>query len=204
MYTLYFLPDACSLAIHSILNELELPLELVHRQDAVDFERLNPAVTVPVLTRDDQVLNEGVAIVMQLMEQHDNQLLPRSGAFRQRALENMLFANASMHPAYGRLFFIDSAITDPIARQQAFVAAVVQINALWQAVETRLQGQPYLGGEQISPADFFLAVYSRWGAAFPVEIEVGALARGMIERVLERDSVQLAIQREQEYCAYVR
>ncbi|HCB38246.1 MAG TPA: glutathione S-transferase [Gammaproteobacteria bacterium] len=199
MYTLYFIPDACSLAIHSILNELDQPLTLIHKQDAAEFAQLNPVQTVPVLVDEGEVLCEGAAILLHLLDKHDNRLLPRRGAPRQRAIEQMLLANATVHPAYGRLFFIDGVLQRETARHQAFAAAAAQISALWQALETRLQGQPYLGGEHVSAADFLLAVYYRWGALFPVEIETGPRARAMVERVLARDSVQRAIQREQEY-----
>ena len=37
MYTLYFLPSACSLATQAILNELNQPVELIHKGEAGNF-----------------------------------------------------------------------------------------------------------------------------------------------------------------------
>ncbi|MYM63373.1 glutathione S-transferase family protein [Pseudomaricurvus sp. HS19] len=199
MYTLYFLPGACSLATQVVLNELAQPVRLIHKQDAENFQELNPAGTVPVLKHDGQVLNEGVAILLQLLQQHDNPLLPSGSTEKQRAIEDMMFANASMHPAYGRLFFLENNLNATAHKQQAFQAAASAINHLWSVVETKLGKQAFLGGDTLSPADIMLTVYSRWGGLFPVDIVIGPRTRAMINRVIQRDSFQLALQREANY-----
>lgn len=199
MYTLYFIPGACSLATQAILNELNQESTLVHKLDVDHFESLNPAGTVPVLVDGDKVLNEGAAIILHLLNRHKNKLLPESGDARHRAIEHMMFANATMHPAYGRLFFAQGNVTDSAARQQIFDSAAAAINKLWQVVEAKLEHEPFLGGQDISPADILLAVYSRWGDFFPVEIVLGPRSRRMVDAVQQRDSMQRAIQREQDY-----
>lgn len=199
MYTLYFLPGACSLATQAVLNELQQEVKLVHKQDAPDYTQLNPAGTVPVLVDNGRVLNEGVAILLYLLEKHDNTLLPNDAEARQQAIENMLFANASMHPAYGRLFFIENNLSANAAKQEAFSAAATAISNLWQVIEARLGTQRFLGGEQPSPADFMLTVYSRWGQAFPVDIQIGPRTRAMLDAVAARDSFVRALEREHHY-----
>jgi len=201
MYTLYFIPSACSLATQAILNELDQESTLVHKLEADHFETLNPVGTVPVLVDGGKVINEGVAIILYLLNKHENNLIPESGDARYRAIENMMFANATMHPAYGRLFFAQANVTDPTVRQQIFDSAAVAINKLWQVVEAKLEHMSYLGGQDISPADILLAVYSRWGDFFPVDIVLGPNSRRMVDAVLKRDSMQRAIQREQDYSA---
>lgn len=201
MYTLYFIPGACSLATQAILNELNQESTLVHKLEADHFETLNPAGTVPVLVDGDMVLNEGVAIILHLLNKHKNNLIAESGDARHQAIENMLFANATMHPAYGRLFFAQANVNDAAARQQVFDSAAVAINKLWQVVEAKLEHMPYLGGHDISAADILLAVYSRWGDFFPVDIVLGPRSWQMVDAVLKRDSMQLALQREEAYSA---
>lgn len=66
----------------------------------------------------------------------------------------MLFANATMHPAYGRLFFAQANVIDAAARQQVFDSAAVAINKLWQVVEAKLEHMPYLGGMTSPPPTF--------------------------------------------------
>ena len=64
-----------------------------------------------------------------------------------------------------------------------------------------MEHSPYLGGQDISPADILLAVYSRWGDFFPVDIVLGPRSRQMVDAVLKRDSMQLALKREEAYSA---
>ena len=201
MYTLYFIPGACSLATQAILNELNQAVKLIHKEDADNYDVLNPVGTVPVLIDQNRVLNEGVPILLHLLDKHDNKLIARDGEDRHQAIENMMFANASVHPAYGRLFFAEGYITNTEGKQQAFDAAVSVINKLWAAVEDKLQGQTYLGGDSVSPADFLLAVYSRWGQSFPVDIVIGPNTQKMIDAVIGRDSFQKALKRESDYSA---
>ena len=112
-----------------------------------------------------------------------------------------MFANATMHPKYSLLFFIDQNINDEKAKQSAFRAAEQAINALWQVVEKQLSDQEFLGGDEPSAADVLLAVYSRWGKSFPVNITLGANSEKMVETVLLRPSFQRALAAEEQHSA---
>ncbi|TQV88840.1 glutathione S-transferase family protein [Aliikangiella coralliicola] len=201
MYTLYFSPGTCALATHAILNELGQTVKIVDRANAENFEKLNPVGAVPVLKDGDLVLTEGAAILLHLLDKHPNPLLPKEGIDRSTALSDMLFANATMHPAYGRLFFVSQLNIDSKTKQTVLEAAAGAINALWQVVEARLQTQSFLGGETPSPADFLLAVYSSWGGAFPVDIKIGPQGRQMIEAIQSRPGYQLALNEQQSKAA---
>lgn len=196
MYELYYLPDACSLATHTVLHELGQPVRLIDRNVATGFTALNPVGAVPVLVDGDLVLREGVAILIHLLETHDSPMLPSAGPGRRQAIESMLFANATMHPAYGRLFFIAEHIRDEAARAEAFQAAVEAIDALWRVVDRQVGDKAYLDGDDLSVADVLLTVYSRWGAHFPVRITLGANSERMIANVLARPSFQRALAAE--------
>lgn len=201
MYTLYFVPDACSLATQVVLRELGQDVELIHKQQVADYQQLNPVGAVPLLRDNDQLLREGAAIMLHLLEKHHSPMLPASGLARQEAIRNIMFANASMHPAYSRLFFAAANISDEQARQDFFQRATDSINALWNVVEQQLQHQRFLGGEQPSAADIMLSVYARWGAAFPVDIQIGEKTQAMIRHVQAMDSFRQALQAEQNISA---
>ncbi len=202
MYTLYILPDACSLATHVALRELQQPVEIIHRQQVENFTSLNPVGTVPVLVDGNTVLREGAAAMIYLLNKHNSPMLPANdAAARHKAVENIMFANATMHPAYGRLFFAAQNISNIETRQQVFESAAQAINSLWQVVEDQLGEQPFLGGTDASAADIMLAVYSRWGDGFPVSINIGPKAMGMIEQILAMPSFQQAVQVEQQQSA---
>ena len=173
MYTLYYLPGACSLATQVVLHELNQVVKIIDKQQVEDFNTISPVGTVPVLVDGETTLHEGAAILLYLLNKHENSMLPTSGPARQQAIQNIMFANATMHPAYGRLFFIAQNIKDEQAKQTAFTAAAENINQLWQVVEQQLSAKDFLGGDKPSAADIMLAVYSRWGEHFPVELTFG-------------------------------
>lgn len=196
MYTLHYLPDACSLATQVILRELNQPVRLVERQGPADFSVLNPVGAVPVLIDGKRVLREGAAIILYLLDKHDNALIPTEPEAKSQAIENILFANATMHPAYGRLFFNADHLSDGPEKDKAFEAAANAINHLWGVVEQKLDQQAFLGGDKVSAADILLAVYARWGEFFPVDIRMGAKTTRMLNTVMQLESFRLSLEAE--------
>jgi glutathione S-transferase len=201
MYTLYYLPGACSLATQVVIHELGQAVEIIDKQQVSDFRAINPAGMVPVLVDNGKTLQEGAAIMLYLLNKHQHTMLPATGRVREQAIQNIMFANATMHPAYSRLFFIDQNIVDEKSKKSSFDAAAQSINSLWQIVEQQLLTQDFLGGDQPSAADIMLTVYSRWGANFPVEISLGNNTRKMLNAVQEMASFQRALSAEQRQSA---
>lgn len=197
MYQLYYLPGACSLATQVVLRELNQPHEIINRNSVSNFETLNPYRTVPVLKDGSETLLEGAAIMIHLLEKHGGDWLPKQGDKRRRAIQDIMFANATVHPAYSKLFFIANAIDDEKTRLLALEKAAVSVNQLWQVVNTRLAQQPFLGGQNPSAADIMLAVYSRWNQYFPVKIVLGDRTGKMIDAVLKRPTFIAALQAEE-------
>ncbi|QLC72654.1 glutathione S-transferase family protein [Pseudomonas sp. LPB0260] len=197
MYKLYYLPGACSLAIHALLNELNQPVEAIDRNKATDFDKLESRGMVPVLVDNGQVIREGAAIILYLLDKHKNQMLPESGLEKARFIEWVMFANATMHPAYGRLFFIGKTLDDGPAKEQALSAASDAINALWGAVDKQLQQSTFVCGDRITVVDMMLAVYASWGQYFPVDILMSDKVRRMIEAVKAHPAFIKAIEDQQ-------
>jgi len=196
MYTLYYFPDACSLATQVVLNELDQPVEIIDVQKVDDFKAINPVGTVPVLMDNGNTFREGAAVILYLLNKHQNTMLPATGARREQAIQDIMFANATMHPTYSRLFFIAQNITDEKTKQSSFNATAQSISRLWQVVEKQLAKQDFLGGDQPSAADIMLTVYSRWGASFPVDIALGKNTQKMVNVVQSMPSFQRALAAE--------
>lgn len=196
MYKLIYMPGACSLAIHALLNELKQDVEIVDRSKAVDFDKHDSRGMVPVLIDNGQSIREGAAIILYLLEKHKNNMMPESGLEKARFVEWVMFANATMHPAYGRLFFIGKTMEDGPAKHQALNAAADAISTLWQSVERQLKSVSYMFGEQISAVDFMLAVYASWGQYFPVDIIMGDKVRRMIAAVNAQSAFINAVEDE--------
>jgi len=196
VYTLYYLPGASSLAIHAVLRELGQPVNLIERDSTYDFLDLNPVGAVPVLIDEDLVIRESAAILLHLLDKHENTLLPGSGARRTQALESMMFANATIHGAYRRLFFIQGYMLDEPARSDALEAAVQWIERLWAIVDRRIGVKSFLDGSHVSAADFLLTVYARWNRSLPTPIRLGANTARVVERVTGLPAFQQALAAE--------
>lgn len=186
MYQLYSLPGTCAVATQVILRELEQDFDVISRDSEADYHEINPVGVVPALKTDDTVITEGVAILLHLLEEHPNTLMPSKGTpTYTQAIENMLFANATMHPAYSRLFFINAQDLQDGIKQQLLNAAAADISKLWCVVEKKLENNPegacFLSGNRHSPADILLTVYASWGDYFPITIEIGPKATRMLE-----------------------
>ncbi|WP_028468862.1 glutathione S-transferase family protein [Neptunomonas japonica] len=201
MYTLYYSPGACSLATQVVIYELDQAVEIIDKQQVSDFNAINPAGMVPVLVDNGKTLLEGAAVMLYLLNKHQNTMLPAIGRGREQAIQNIMFANATMHPAYNRLFFIAQNITNEKAKQLAFDAAAQAITGLWEIVEQQLAMQDFLGGDQPCASDIMLSVYSRWGASFPVEISLGKNTNKMLNAVQAMASFKRAIDAEQRQSA---
>lgn len=196
MYTLYYLPGASSLAIHAVLRELQQPVNLIERDSTYDFLDLNPVGAVPVLIDDDLVIREGAAILLHLLDKHENTLLPKSGAERTQALESLMFANATLHGAYSSLFFVQGYMLEEPIRTAAFDAAIKRVERLWAFVDRRVGVKSFLDGNQVSAADFLLAVFARWNVGLPTPIHLGANTERMVEHVTGRPAFQQALAAE--------
>lgn len=197
MYQLFYLPGACSLATHVILRELGQEVELINIQQIDNFREINPVGTVPVLVDGTNTMFEGAAILLHIFNKHENSMMPEKGVSRQKAIQDIMFANSTMHPAYGRLFFIGQNISDEDSKKLAFNAAVKNINRLWQVIENKLDGEIFLGGNAPSAADIMLAVYSRWAASFPVDIVFGEKTTKLLNAVKEMPSFKKSDEAEQ-------
>lgn len=196
MYKLIYMPGACSLAIHALLNELKQDVEIVDRSKVVNFDKHDSRGMVPVLIDNGQNIREGAAIILYLLEKHKNSMIPESGLDKTRFIEWVMFANATMHPAYGRLFFIGKTMEDGPAKQNALNAAADAISSLWQAVEHQLKNGNFIFGDKITAVDFMLGVYASWGQYFPVDIVMGDKVRRLISAVNASPSFIRAIEDE--------
>ena len=198
MYTLYFSPGACSLAIQAVLHHLDQEVNAIDVNKVDNYADINPVGAVPVLIDGETTLKEGGAILLHLLEKHQSRLLPASGSARQKAIHDLMFANSTVHPAYARLFFIGNNISDEKAKHEALNATALELNKLWGIIEKELADKPFLGGNEPAVADFLLAVYSTWGTYFPIDVVFGEQTYAMIKAIHALPSYQKALTAQQQ------
>ncbi len=197
MYTLYYSKGACSAATQVVLRELGQEVTIIDVQQLNNFKTINPVGAVPVLVDGDKTLTEGAAIMLHILNKHDSTLFPVNESDRQLAIQDIMFANASMHPAYSKLFFLAQHVNDEKVKQEALNSAAKAINQLWQVIEDKLTTNKFLGGDTPSAADIMLAVYSRWGDYFPVDIILGEKTTSMLNAIQTMPSFIKTDQAEQ-------
>ena len=169
MYSLYYAPGAASLVVHWLLIELGAPHELrlvdtqARQHKSAQYLALNPNGVVPTLIDDDgKPLYEAAALVLHLADRHaQSGLAPalddaRRGEYLQWVLN---LANTLQSPL--RLWWypqdIDEAHADTVKD-----GARRRIEATWDRLDAHLAAHgPYLLGERVSAADFYLTMLMR-------------------------------------------
>ena len=105
--------------------------------------------------------------MLHILTKHENSLFPTQAEARQEAIQDIMFANATMHPAYGRLFFLGQNVADEKIKQDTLDSAAESINSLWQVVENQLANKSFLGGDSPSAADNNAERLLSLGCIFP-------------------------------------
>jgi glutathione S-transferase len=203
MYKLYYSAGSCSMGPHIALNECNQPvtlekIDLMSGQGQTpEYLKINPRGQVPVLVDGDQVIREGAAIMMHILEKHQSPLLPKSGKERDAALEWLMFCNATLHPAYARVFFLKRNAPEGEAKEKLFDVSVAMINKLWTEVEQRLSQQPYLAGKDVTMADILLTVIANWSGMMPRPVQFGPNTKKLFQQMIERPAYKKALEAEQ-------
>lgn len=199
MYKLYYSPGTCSMAVHILFIEIQEQFELVDtsisagKNRTPEFLAVNPRGSVPVLDDNGAILREGAAILMHLAEKHKSPLLPASGDARREAIEWLCFFNSTLHPAYGRLFFLlRNEGTD-----KQFQVSYAAIQKQWNEIEGHLSKQAYIAGADITLADILMTVIANWGDKFfPGKITLGPVTKKLLKTVSSRPAFRQAMKAE--------
>ena len=191
------------MAAHVVLNSVGAAVTLhkldlaAGQQKSPEFLKLNSRGQVPVLVDDGFALREGAAILVYLCEKHQSALLPREGQGRAVALEWLMFCNATLHPAYSRVFALPRQNIDQAAKDALSAIYIDGINALWQDVEARLGQTAFLAGDSMTVGDILLAVIANWGATFPKPVVIGPKTKQLLKKITALPAYQKALEVEQ-------
>jgi len=194
---LYMHAAACSLSPHIVCRELGLPLELiavdhkVHRTSTdEDYLAINGNGYVPILELDDGTrIMEGPAIVQYLADLRPaSDLAPPAGTLARTRLQTWLnFITSELHKPYAMLMSPD------FQAAHATLIAKLQERIAW--VDAQLTG-PYLLGEQITVADFYLFVVLNWSLYAKVDLARHPKLVDYQRRIAARPGVQTALAAE--------
>lgn len=199
MYTLYYSPGVCSMSVHVVLEELGAEFDTYkvdlskgeHQQP--EYLAINPRGQVGALKTEDGIFTENAAMIIYLDDKHGNKLIPAQGAERLKALQWLMYANSTLHPAYAKaLFSMRNG-----APEETIKAACDGVQAQWDLVEKQLteSGGPFLCGDNFTPGDIYTAVVANW-QFIPHLPTFGPKTKAFLEAVTSRPSYQRAIATE--------
>lgn len=174
---LYYLPGACSLASHIVLEWIGAPYEAVEvKRDqlkAPEYLKLNPSGVVPTLVDGDFVVTENVAILHYLSDLHAEQKLAGDDTPRGRAAVNhwLGFINSDLHQSFKPIFGPARFIADTSQHAELTDNARKKLSGLFGLLNTPLAKHDWLTGSRRSIADAYLFVLLRWAKANHVDLK---------------------------------
>ena len=170
---LYYMPGACSIGIHVLLEEIGKPYDL-HKVDGAkqeqygpDFVKLNPKSKVPTLQRDDgSVLTEFPAIALWLARKNPEKgLIPADADDEARAIEALDYVVSAMHmQGFSRMFRPGNFAYTEADHDKVKARGKEIFEKGLALMDKALEGKEYVAGK-FSIADAALFYVEFWAAA---------------------------------------
>jgi len=174
---LYYLPGACSLADHIVLEWSGLSYETqpVAREEmgGAEFRKISPSGAVPVITDGDWALTQNVAILEYIAEQAPQANLLGDGTARSRAEVRrwLAFANADIHKAFSLIFGTPRYISGDAEQDALRANAATILRTLFGVANAQLAGRDWIAGTPShSVADAYLYVMLVWAKVKNIDL----------------------------------
>jgi glutathione S-transferase len=192
MLILYYSPGACSQAPHILMHEvgiehdsIRVDLRTKKLEDGSDYLKVNPKGAVPALELENgEVLTENAVVLQYLGDRTPaSKVFPALGNFRRyRVLELVNFITTELHKRFGLLF-------DPEAAEGFKDFVMGGLSRKLDYIDGRIGAGPFLMGEELTLADPYLFVITRWTEQM-IGLQNWPNLRDFYERMLARHSVR--------------
>jgi glutathione S-transferase len=206
---LYYMPGACSIGIHVLLEEIGKPYDLQkidganREQYGPAFVKINPKSKVPTLQKDDgSVLTEFPAIATWLARKNpDKNLLPADADGEARALEAMDYVVSTMHmQGFSRMFRPANYAPTEADHDKVKARGKEIMEGGLALMDKALEGKEYVAGK-FSVADAALFYVTFWASGrmkMPLPKNVAAhyermKARPAVKRTVEQEGLTGAV-----------
>lgn len=194
MLTLYYAPNTCSLATHLVLAQAGADYALVkidfaaQEQRSAAYLKINPKGRVPALVTERGVLTETPAMLLYLAQMFPAaKLAPLDDPFslaETNAFNSYLCS--TVHVAHAHRLRGNRWADEPAAWEAMRQKVPQSVGDAFAPIESEYLRGPWVMGEQIGIADFYLLTLARW-----LEIDGVDLAR--LPRVLDHRARMLAL-----------
>jgi len=201
---LYYAPGAASMLVHWLLLELDVPhvLHLVDTaagaQKRPEYLALNPNGVVPTLVHGGVPMHESAALAMTLADEHPQSgLAPTPGSALRPAYNQWMFHLANAVQPLFRLWWYPHEAAGEAQSDAVRAHVAPRIEAAWARIDTQLEkGGPYLLGQTLSVADFYLTMLMRWSRNMPTPATDWPRLAQLARRMRARPSFKALYQRE--------
>jgi glutathione S-transferase len=200
---LYYMPGACSIGIHVLLEEIGKPYDLQkidgakQEQYGPDFVKINPKSKVPTLVKDDgSVLTEFPAIATWLARKNpDKDLLPTDPDSEARVLEALDYVVSTMHmQGFSRMFRPANYAPSEADHDKVKARGKEIMEKGLALMDKALEGKEYVAGK-FSIADAALFYVEFWAAA-RMKMTLPKNCAAHYERMKNRPAVKRTIEQE--------
>lgn len=202
MYTFYFAPGACSLAVQIKLQAIAQPyqsisINLKQRQHMTEaFSRINPLQRVPVLEFDGEYFSEAMALLLLLEYRHPQNLLPESPVLLAKVLQKMNWLSNTLHIDFAALWRPVRFSADDTVQQQLSAEAKVRLLAHFELLNDELAQCKYWLSDSLTLADYYLIPFLRWGKVVLPEVALLTQIQRYLDVMAKRPEVSAALKME--------
>ncbi len=160
MYTIYTIPGSCSSGITILLEKLQLEYTAIKREDVSNYSEIVPTNQVPALKLSDgQIITEGAAIVLYLLEKHNSPMLPTDLSQKAEFLRWLMFDYATLHPAYGKMFAILYKVEmDKEEKSRVLEQLATSISSFWAILDKELEKKKFILGDEPTIVDYLATI----------------------------------------------
>lgn len=172
---LHYMPGACPLAAHIVLEWIGAPYEAqAHNHDDLHgeaYRRINPLGAVPALEVEGGVITQNAGVLDYLAEAFPEARLGGDGTPRGNAEVHrwMGFVNSDVHPAFKPLFGATAYLGDAEVIEKTKAHARKAVHRLLGIANEQLKGRDWIAGSR-SIADAYLYVMIRWAGSVGIDI----------------------------------
>ena len=198
---LFYMPGACSLAPHIVLEWIGKPFELgrVERGKTrePEFLAVNPAGKVPALIEEDgRILTEAEALLLYLAEKFPDERLDASPTpeARYEMYKWMSYLTGDVHPAFYPYFLPQRYIATEPQYHAIREAAYKQIDTCFQLLERHMSDRNYIVEDRRTVLDPYLFVFCRWGKSLPKPFTDYPNLHRFMMQMADDEGVQRAMQ----------
>jgi glutathione S-transferase len=201
---LYYAPGAASMLVHWLLIELDVPHQLhlvdtaAGAQKTPEYLALNPNGVVPTLVTGGTPMHEAAALAMTLADEHPQAgLAPAPGSALRPTYNQWMFHLANAVQPLFRLWWYPHEAAGQAQSDAVRAHVAPRIEAAWARIDAQLEGNgPYLLGQTLSAADFYLTMLMRWSRNMPRPATDWPRLEALAQRMRARPSFKLLYQRE--------